>query len=421
MLARLLLTVAVIATAIHSVGAQASSTDGVLALARGDYQRAIEILKPIADDWRSDDIAAQFFMAGLYEAGRGVPVDQLRACALYMRAGSRLEHPFGRQANALLGALVGRGEEFNKDCQLLAIVGFEHGFEPALFQLGPGNSVEWTLSTATVTYEGRTRRHEMPYAQPGARFLPLRYTELGTGPARAVTRHFVEVFLWSPSTRSGPWQLQWHIFEIVRDDVIRVGASEPLVTVEGENPPSKESFDVREYGVLRVDDEGYPEWAALKGPHPESERIESDAERREVRAAELARDAALKNTDWNRRDDVNRQPALTYTDADGCGHVAVYGWTADRNEVIFVRATAPDAARSAQSFTYDLARDLVNITVETRVYATPQHRFEFCTDVGRPVGFVAHRRPGAPSPAPSPSSCRHPVCGHALLTCGARR
>lgn len=104
-----------------------------------------------------------------------------------------------------------------------------------------------------------------------------------------------------------------------------------------------------------------------------------------MRTAELARDTALKNTDWSRHDDVNRQPALTYTDADGCGHVAVYGWTADRNEVIFVRAAAPDAARSGQSLTYDLARDLVNITVETRVYATPQHRFEFCTDVGRPA------------------------------------
>ena len=380
-LARLLLTAAVIATAIHSVGAQASSADGVLALARGDYRRAIEILKPIAEDWRSDDIAAQFFMAGLYEAGRGVPVDPLRACALYVRAGSHLEHPFGRQAGPLFSALAGRGPEFNQECQLLAIVGFEHGFEPAVFELRPGHFVQWTLSTATVTYENRTRRHEMPYAHPGARFLPLRYTELATGPARALTRHFVEVFLWSPSTRSGPWELQWHIFEIVRDDVVRVGPLDPLVTVEGENPPARESVDVREYGVLRVDDEGYPEWEVLKGPHRQTERIESDAERREIRAAELARDAALKNTDWNRKVDVNREPALAYTDADGCGNVEVYGWTGDRTEVIVVRAAVPDVARSAGLLTYDLARDPMSISVETRVYGSPQHRFEFCTDL----------------------------------------
>jgi hypothetical protein len=55
----------------------------------------------------------------------------------------------------------------------------------------------------------------------------------------------------------------------------------------------------------------------LKGPHPETERIASYAERREVREERLARDAALKNTDWSRRYDVNRPPALTYTDADG--------------------------------------------------------------------------------------------------------
>lgn len=382
--ARLIFTVAVVATAVRGVGAQSSSADGVVALARGDYQRAIEILKPIAEDWRSTDSAAQFFMAGLYEAGRGVPVDPLRACALYMRAGSNLEHPFGRQASALLPTWLGRGPEFNEECQLLSVVGFEHGFEPASFELRPGHSVEWTLRAATVTYEGRTRRHEMPYAVPGARFLPLRHTDLATGPTRALTRHFVEVFVWAPSTRSGPWQLQWHVYEIVGDDAIRIDASNPLATVDGENPPSNRSFDAHDYGVLRLDDEGNPEWAVLKGPHPQSGRIESDAERREVRESKFARDAALKNTDWSRRLDVDRQPALTYTDADGCGHVQVYGWTGDRAETIVVRAAAPDVARSAQSLTYDIARDAVNISVETRVYAAPQHQFDFCSDVRMP-------------------------------------
>ena len=372
-------------TAVRSVGAQSSTADGVVVLARGDYLRAIEILKPIAEDWRSTDSAAQFFMAGLYEVGRGVPVDPLRACALYMRAANDHDRPFGRQASLLFGTLAVRSEEFNLECQLLANVGLGHGFEPTSFELGPGHSVEWTLQAATVTYEGRTRRHEVPYAVPGTRFLPVRHTELNTGPARALTRHFVEVFNWSPSTPSGAWELQWHVFEVVRDDVIRVGPLDPLVKVEGENPPSRDSFDVRDYGVLRVDDEGNPE--VLKGSHPHSERIESDAERREVREAALARDAALKNTDWSRKDDVNRQPSLTYTDSDGCGQVQVYGSTRDRTEAIVVRATLPDIPPSAQSLTYDLTRDLVNIVVETLVYATPQRQFEFCahpriTEVG---------------------------------------
>jgi hypothetical protein len=189
------------------------------------------------------------------------------------------------------------------------------------------------------------------------------------------------MFIWSASTPSGPWQLRWHIFEIVRDDVIRVGTSEPLVTVEGDNPPSRESFDVREYAVLRVDDDGYAEWEVLKGPRPETERIESDDERREMREARLARDAAEKSVDWSRRYDVNRRPAWTYADADGCGRVQVYGWTGDRAEAIVIHAAAQEIDRSAQSLTFDLARDAGNISVETRLYAAPQRRFEFCSDV----------------------------------------
>jgi hypothetical protein len=381
MRARVILAAAVLAASVRSASAQAPSVDdGVIALARGDYRRAVEILKPIAENWRSEDTAAEFFMAGLYDAGRGVAADPLRACALYARAANTHENPFGWQAISLFSALSRRGREFDQDCQVLARVGFQHGFEPAWFEVRPGHFVEWTLAAATVTYESRTRRHDMAYAERGARFLPLRYIELGTGPARTITRHFVEMFIWAPSTQSAPWQLRWHIFEVVRDDIIRVGPSEPLVTVEGDNPPSRESYDVRDYAVLRVDDEGYAEWAVLKGPHPETRRIESDAERREVREARLAREAALNSTDWSRRYDMNRQPALTYADADGCGRVQVYGWTGDRAEAIVVRITSPEIVDSAQLRRFDLARDLVNVSVETRLYAAPQRRFEFCSD-----------------------------------------
>src|SRR5687767_15744160 len=123
MLGRLVLAAIVLAAFIGSAGAQTPSVDdGVVALARGDYPRAIEILKPIAEDWRWEDTAAQFFMAGLYNAWRGVAADPLRACALYARAGTRHESPFGRQAMSLFGALVRRGLEFDQECQVLARV-----------------------------------------------------------------------------------------------------------------------------------------------------------------------------------------------------------------------------------------------------------------------------------------------------------
>src|SRR5262245_60003179 len=95
---RVLLAVALATVAVSGASSQTRTADGVAALARGDYQQAIAILQPIAEEWSSQDAAAQFFMAGLYEHGHGVPADPLRACALYARAGSNYDSPFGRQA-----------------------------------------------------------------------------------------------------------------------------------------------------------------------------------------------------------------------------------------------------------------------------------------------------------------------------------
>ena len=98
-----------------------------------------------------------------------------------------------------------------------------------------------------MTYEGRTRREEMGRSSfPGARFLPLRHTELATGPTRSLVRHFIEMFVWYPSARSGGWTLQWHLFEVVRDQIIRVDTVESLATVEGDAPPARDAFDVRD-------------------------------------------------------------------------------------------------------------------------------------------------------------------------------
>jgi hypothetical protein len=364
------------------VSAQTGTADGVAALARGDYQRAVEILKPIAEDWRSKDAAAQFFMAGLYESGRGVPVDPLRACALYMRAASRNDNPFGRKADTLFGLAAGRGSEFTQECQRLAIVGFDNGFQPVTFDLGPGHSVEWTLAAATVTYDGRTRREELGLVMPGARFLPLQHTELFTGPTRSIARHFVELFVWQPATQSGTsWKLEWHVFEVVRDQIIGIDTSEPGVIANGDAPPAAETFDVREWAALRVDDNGNAQWAVLKGPHARSDGIETDAERSEVRETAAARDAALKTVEWSKRSDVHRQPAMTYADSEGCGYFQLVGWTADRDEVVVVRADAQALGISTGAATFDLARSSSNISIEAYVYDAPQRHLNFCTDV----------------------------------------
>lgn len=364
---------------------QTAVVDGVAALARGDYQQAATLLEPIAKDGRSQNLAAQFFMAGLYETGRGVPMDALRACALYQRALSGFEKPFGQEAEALFRRLLARGREFGQECQTLANLGFDSAFEGATFNLGPGHSVEWRLAAATVSYDGRTKRHEMPFSMlPGARFRPVHYTELATGPTRGLPRHFTEVFAWQPEPNTQSWKLRWQIFEVVADDVVRIDTPEAVITVAGPAPPSWDAFDVRQYAVLRVDDQGNAEWAVLKGDRPETQRIESEAERREVREAALARDAALKQVDWKRRYDVNRAPSGTYAGADGCGWLQVYGWSADRAEAIVVLASGPQPEVLVQPGTFDLERDRATVSVSVSVYGEPQSQFDFCSDVRMP-------------------------------------
>ena len=319
---RLFVTTVLIAAAVGTVSAQTGTADGVAALLRGNYQRAVEILKPIAEDWQIEDPAAQFFMAGIYDSGDGVPVDPLRACALYMRATNNYENPFGREASFLFGRSISRGQEFNDECQTLANIGFENGFEPRTFDLGLGHFVEWQLSAATVTYDGRTKRRQMPLpVSRGERFLPLQLTQLETGPTRALTRHFIEVFVWLPSGKAGPWKLQWQVFEVVRDEIITVEVSDSLTSADGDAPPPPESFDPREYALIRVNDDGDAELAVLKGPRHMTRRIETDAERREARETAAARDAELRAVDWKARREVSRQPTMNYSGAEGCGNI----------------------------------------------------------------------------------------------------
>jgi hypothetical protein len=391
--ARRVLTGVLVVASVGAIAAQSGTGDGVAALARGDYQRAVEILQPIADDWRTTDTAAQFFMAGLYESGRGVPADAMRACALYWRAaGSQHAHPLSRIAEPLFLAYLRRGPEVDRECQFLATIGFDHGFEPVTFDLGPRHTIEWTAWDATVTHNGRTKIEAMPLGQPGARFLPLRHTELLIGPAGGLTRHFIEVFVWYPTAGSGPWSLYWHLFEVAGNQVIRIDTASPLVTVQGNEPPARDKFDVREYATVRVGDSGHPEWVVLQGPNQRTEQIESETERHEVSEAKSARDAAMNRVDWDRRLDVHRPPAMTYVDAEGCGHVHVYGWTADQTEALVVRIAARQLGLTTQPATFDLTRASVDISIEAHVFADPQRQFSYCSDVVMP------RMPGSIGP-----------------------
>jgi TPR repeat protein len=67
----------------RAAGAQASTEDGIKAFVRRDYQRAVEILKPIAERWQAQfDGAAVFFMAAMYANGLSLPQSMVRSCAV---------------------------------------------------------------------------------------------------------------------------------------------------------------------------------------------------------------------------------------------------------------------------------------------------------------------------------------------------
>ena len=130
--------------------AQSGTAEGVHAFVRGDYRRAAEILKPIAEQSPQPDAVAAFFMAAMYDTGLGIAADPIRACALYLRADSptlgRDRSPFGAQAMAIMTirrATISR--EAFEQCTWMASNGFDHGFEPVTFVLGPGHWIAWDL------------------------------------------------------------------------------------------------------------------------------------------------------------------------------------------------------------------------------------------------------------------------------------
>ena len=83
---------------------QQTTEDGIRALVRGDYEAAARVLRPLAEDEAKPDPVAQFFLATLYESGKGVPLDMGRACRLFLRSGTRA-HAFSEQSAAIAAHL----------------------------------------------------------------------------------------------------------------------------------------------------------------------------------------------------------------------------------------------------------------------------------------------------------------------------
>lgn len=371
---------AAVGTAGAVLDAQTNTADGVAAFARADYERAAEILKPLAEGWpQPGDPVAQLFMAMMYEGGYGVPTDAIRACALY-GLGTIGNSPFHIQALKLGQRLrQSLGAEEREECRFLQDIGFDHRFQPATFALESPDSIAIDLRSTTITYQGKQRRIDrFIQTTPGVTFLPIEHTRLLTGPARATPRHYIEVLSWFPSQRN-TWVLRWSLSEVVRDNLLPVTSGE-ITRVSGPRPPASSSFDLRELVQLVVNASGVPEWTILTGPDARSQGIPSDAEREEIAGLERARRVADAGVDWTRGMDSSRSPSMTYSDANGCGNVRLYGWSLDRGETISV-AINQDLVSITPGGVVTLTLPHPGVDIEVQVYDRPRRSLPFCTDV----------------------------------------
>jgi hypothetical protein len=294
-------------------GAQSRTSDGVSAMLRGDYQQAAAILRPIVEDRQQRDPAAAFFMATLYDTGRGgVPVDPLRACALYQQAFFDANSVYAPTAQMLWRRLwMAHGNDWLQECQFVANIGINHRFQPETFTLGAGHSVEWTLTAATVTYENRAKR--TPFGMMGSRgimFLPVQHIELLT-PASPAPLHFFEMFWWEPS--AARWTLRALLFEVYRDEVVSMGSIDALPVVTAAEPPALTPADLRTMINLRVNALGAVELTA-GGVRPGRRIITTRADKLAALEKERARAAADARIDWNAALDVDRSSGRKVTD-----------------------------------------------------------------------------------------------------------
>ena len=322
-------------------------------------------------------------------AAQTIP-ERLRQCALSARVAlpfdKREERPEVRaEAQKKVYEFQASMSEAEFDeCLLLSGVGFEHGFDPVTYVLEPGRWVELSLRGATIVSQGKSTHFKWGIVREGIRFLPPRHTELASGRPET-RRHFIELFSWTPETpRRDSWQLTWHVFEVAENEMFPGGAHR-LLSVVAPQPPTAASLNVLEMVSVRVNDAGLVEWRAGQDADAHGV-IPSAADRRAHEEQTRREKAAYDKVDWKRVGDVRRLPALTYGNANGCGLIAIEGWSDDRMEAIYLQADKDLLRLTAAPQTFDIDRQPVAIQLAVHVYAHPVASSPFCTDLVQQTG-----------------------------------
>jgi len=82
--------------------------DGQAAYQRGDYETALQLLSPLAEQ---GDVRAEFILGLAHDLGHGVPQDHAKAAVWYQKAADQGDP----DAQANLGALYARGQGVPQD------------------------------------------------------------------------------------------------------------------------------------------------------------------------------------------------------------------------------------------------------------------------------------------------------------------
>jgi uncharacterized protein len=177
----------VLASAFASPVAAGTFEEAVEAHARGDYAKALRLIRPLAND---GDAVAQFNLGLMYVTGQGVQQDDA-AAALWFRKAAEQGYAF---AQSNLGALYRDGRGVTQD-YTEAVTWFrkaaDQGDAVAEFQLGDqyafGKGVPQDYSEAMVWF-GRAAAQSHPVAQL---YLGIMYAE-----GRGVPQDYVRAHMW---------------------------------------------------------------------------------------------------------------------------------------------------------------------------------------------------------------------------------
>ena len=251
-----------------AVSAQSSTVDGVQAIVRGDYPAAVRILTPLAEDFGKPDPLAQFFLATIFDSGRGAPIDRIRSCGLYLRAAVP-SNPLASQSRTLAAKTQELSASMSTMCAAASVWPWGAPI-PTRVTLATDYWIVIDPSGATVGHQGQERRTPLGLGGPGHVSLPVRHTALHVSAPADTRRDFIELFDWHPMDHSDTptWALGWMLFEVVGIDFVPITGDASLTTVVASRPPA--TLDLETLVRVRVNAQGEAEWAVLSGPNPRS-------------------------------------------------------------------------------------------------------------------------------------------------------